>query len=48
MKTYILQVNLQEEDDGRWSGWVEALPGCAAWGQSRQEALHAVQEAAAA
>lgn len=37
-----------EEDDGRWSGWVEALPGCAAWGQTRQEALRAAQEAAEA
>lgn len=48
MRTYILQVGLQEEEDGRWSAWVEALPGCAAWGETRQEALRAVREAAEA
>lgn len=46
MKTYILRVSLQQDEDGRWSAWIDALPGCAAWGYTREEALKAVQDAA--
>ena len=48
MKTYVFRAELQEEDDGRWSSWIDALPGCAAWGQSQQEALLALKDAAEA
>lgn len=48
VKTYIFKVDLEEEDDGRWSAWVEALPGCATWGYSREEALEALHDAAQA
>ncbi len=48
MKTYLLRAQLQEEADGRWSAWIAALPGCAAWGHSQQEALHALRDAAEA
>jgi antitoxin HicB len=48
MKTYIFQVELVREDDGRWSAWIEALPGCAAWGSTREEALQAIKDAAEA
>ncbi len=48
MKTYILKVTLQQEEDKRWSSWVDDLPGCAAWGYTREEALKAVQHAAEA
>lgn len=48
MKSYVFQVELAEEEDGRWSAWVEALPGCAAWGYTKEEALHAIQDAAEA
>jgi predicted RNase H-like HicB family nuclease len=48
MKTYLFQVELEQEDDGRWSAWIEALPGCAAWGYSKEEALEAVKEIAQA
>jgi predicted RNase H-like HicB family nuclease len=48
MKTYIFRIEIEQEDDGRWSAWIEALPGCAAWGYSREEALQAIKDAAQA
>jgi predicted RNase H-like HicB family nuclease len=48
MKTYIFEVELHREEDGRWSAWIEALPGCAAWGNNREEALGAIKDAAEA
>ncbi|MGH8072121.1 MAG: type II toxin-antitoxin system HicB family antitoxin [Candidatus Entotheonellia bacterium] len=48
MKTYIFEVELHREEDGRWSAWIEALPGCAAWGYSTEEALAAIKDAAEA
>jgi len=39
VKSYLFRVELIEEDDGRWSAWIEALPGCATWGYTREEAL---------
>ena len=48
MKSYVFRVELEEEGDGRWSAWIEALPGCAAWGHSKQEALQALKDAAEA
>lgn len=48
MKTYVFRVQLEEEGDGRWSVWIDALPGCAAWGYTREEALQAIQDAAEA
>ena len=46
MKTYVLKVALQEEDDGRWSASIPALPGCSSWGYSREEALANIKDAA--
>jgi hypothetical protein len=43
LKTYILPVEIEEEDDGRWSAEVTALPGCAVWAYSKEEALKADQ-----
>jgi predicted RNase H-like HicB family nuclease len=48
MKTYLFQVEIEQEEDGRWSAWIEALPGCCAWGYSKDEALEAVKETAQA
>jgi len=48
MKTYLFHVELEEDDDGRWSAWIEALPGCAVWGYTKEEALRAIQDAAEA
>ena len=47
-KTYFLPVELEQEEDGRWSAWVEALPGCAVWAHTSDEALQALKEAAQA
>ena len=44
MATYVFRATLQEEEDGRWSAWVDALPGCATWGYTREEALGALQD----
>ncbi|MFH2218226.1 MAG: type II toxin-antitoxin system HicB family antitoxin [Pseudomonadota bacterium] len=46
MKTFILRVDLIEEEDGRWSATVPELPGCSSWGYSQQEALANIKDAA--
>ena len=46
MKTFVLRVSLKEEEDGRWSASIPALPGCSSWGYSREEALSNMKDAA--
>lgn len=46
MTSYKAQV--EKDEDGRWSAWIEELPGCAAWGYSETEALKALEDAAEA
>jgi len=47
VKSYIFQVEFTlDEEDGRWSAWIEALPGCTVWGHTKEEALVAMQDAA--
>ena len=46
MKTYIFRVEIEQEEDGRWSAEVPTLPGCATWGHTQEEALRSIQEAA--
>lgn len=48
IKTYIFQIDVEQEDDGRWSAWIEALPGCAVWGYTKEEAIAAIKDAAQA
>ncbi|NJD67471.1 MAG: hypothetical protein C3F12_13870 [Candidatus Methylomirabilota bacterium] len=48
MKTYLFQVELQQEADGRWSVWIPALKGLASWGHTKEEALRNIQDAAEA
>ena len=48
MKSYVFQVELAHDDDGRWSPWIDVLPGCAGWGYTKEEALQAIQDAAEA
>ena len=38
-----LQIELEQEDDGRWIGEIAALPGVMAYGPTREAALGAVQ-----
>ena len=44
----VYQARVEKDQDGRWSAWIDELPGCAVWGYSREEALAALNEAAAA
>jgi predicted RNase H-like HicB family nuclease len=46
VKSYSFHAKVKQEGDGRWSAWIEALPGCAAWGYTKQEALEALEDAA--
>ena len=39
------KAQLEQDEDGRWSAWVESLPGCAAWGNARDEAIAALEDA---
>jgi predicted RNase H-like HicB family nuclease len=48
MKTYVFEVELEQEEDGRWSAVILGLPGCATWGYSKEEALNSLREAAQA
>lgn len=48
MKTYVFAVEVEQEEDGRWSADIPSLPGCAAWGYTKEEALNALQEGAQA
>src|ERR687892_1947272 len=48
MKSYVFQAELVEEEDGRWSAGVPALPGCATWGETREDALRNLHDAALA
>ncbi len=44
----VYQAQVERDQDGRWSSWIDELPGCAAWGQTREEALAALSDAAGA
>lgn len=48
MRTYRFKAELERDEDGRWSSWIDRLPGCAAWGYTQEEALTALRDAAAA
>ena len=48
MRTYIFNVEIEQDEDGRWGAAIPALPGCATWGYTEEEALKALQEAAQA
>lgn len=48
MKSYVFTAELEQDEDSRWSAWIEALSGCAAWGHTREEALAALRDAAEA
>jgi hypothetical protein len=48
MKSYVFQVELAHEDAGRWSAWIDVLPGWAVWGYNKKEVLQAIQVAAGA
>lgn len=43
--SYIFTVELVQEDDGRWSAGVPALPGCATCGFTKEEAMRNIRDA---
>ena len=43
---YRFEGRVQPGSDGRWSAWIDELPGCATWGYTREEATQALREAA--
>lgn len=45
MKSYVFQVEVVREEDGRWAAVCPSLPGCATWGHTEQEALRNIREA---
>lgn len=45
VKSYVFHVELVKEEDGRWSAGVPALPGCATWGYTKEEALRNIRDA---
>ncbi len=46
MKTYVFSVEVEQEEDGRWSAEIPALPGCAAWDYTKEKALEALRDSA--
>jgi len=38
-KSLLFQAQLALKNDGYWFAWIAALPGCAAWGATKDEAL---------
>ena len=48
MKTYVFRVEVEQDEDGRWGAEIPVLPGCAAWGYTKKEALEALQDTAQA
>ena len=45
MRSYVFRPELVEEEDGQWSAGVPALPGCATWGETKEEALRNLRDA---
>ncbi len=45
MRSYILKVELSQDEDGRWNAAVPALPSCYTWGNTKEEALAYIQDA---
>lgn len=48
MKTYLFNIELKEEEDGRWSIWTPGFSGLTSWGHTKEEALRNIQDAAEA
>lgn len=43
VNTYLFRIEVEQDDDGRWGAVVPTLPGCIAWGYTRDEALEALR-----
>ena len=38
-QSFLFDVQLAPWSNGNWLAWIAALPGCAAWGPTKDEAL---------
>jgi predicted RNase H-like HicB family nuclease len=38
-QSFLFDVQLAMQSNGYWMAWIAVLPGCAAWGASKDEAL---------
>jgi predicted RNase H-like HicB family nuclease len=47
-KSFLFQAQLAVKHDGYWFAWIAALPGCAAWGATKDEALAMLTQTARA
>ena len=47
-QSLLFPVQLTAKHDGHWIAWIAALPGCAAWGASKDEALAMLTQTARA
>ena len=44
VKTYLFSIDIEQEEDGRWSADIPVIPVCAAWGFTKEEALVNLQD----
>jgi predicted RNase H-like HicB family nuclease len=47
-KSLLFQAQLAHKSDGQWFAWIATLPGCAAWGATKDEALAMLTQTARA
>ncbi len=45
-KPYVFTPRFQEEEDGRWSAWLEEIPWCCTFGTDREDARRELADAA--
>ena len=47
-KSLLFQAQLTHKSEGQWFAWIASLPGCAAWGATKDEALTMLTQTARA
>jgi predicted RNase H-like HicB family nuclease len=47
-KSLLFAAELAHKSDGQWFAWIATLPGCAAWGATKDEALTMLTQTARA
>jgi predicted RNase H-like HicB family nuclease len=47
-KSLLFQAQLAHKSEGQWFAWIASLPGCAAWGATKDEALAMLTQTARA
>ena len=44
MNSFVFEVDIEQEEDGRCSAVIPELPGCNAWGFTKEETLGAIRD----